>query len=118
MVIKDISFNSSVFKNADISSRNNELIIDHIQPKENKQLENKILVSKERLEEVVNVMNDFLSPTTTSLKFELHEELQKYYVKIIDTNTNEVIREIPSKKLLDIYASMTNYLGLFFDNKA
>ncbi|MEH7381334.1 flagellar protein FlaG [Bacillus sp. JJ1533] len=118
MVIKDISFDSSVFKNADISSRNNELIIDHIQPKEDKHVEENILVSKEKLEDVVDVMNDFLSPTTTALKFELHEELQKYYVKIIDTNSNEVVREIPSKKLLDIYASMTNYLGLFFDNKA
>jgi flagellar protein FlaG len=74
--------------------------------------------SKEKTEKVINSMNEFLKDSNTHLKFSLHEELQEYYVAIVDDATNEVIREIPSKKLLDMYAAMTEYVGLLVDRKA
>lgn len=73
--------------------------------------------SKEKTEIVINSMNDFLKASNTHLKFEFHDKLQKYYVTIVDDTTNEVIKEIPSKKLLDIYAAMTDYLGILVDRK-
>ncbi|RSK28609.1 flagellar protein FlaG [Bacillus sp. HMF5848] len=72
---------------------------------------------KEQLKEVVDGMNKFIKPTNTALKFELHEKLQEYYVTIVDERTNEVVREIPPKKLLDMYAAMTEFLGLVVDKK-
>jgi flagellar protein FlaG len=74
-------------------------------------------VSKEQLEEIVKGMNEFLQPSQTSLKFELHDELKEYYVQIIDERTREVIREIPPKKLLDMYATMMQFVGLILDKK-
>jgi flagellar protein FlaG len=74
-------------------------------------------VSKEKLEEVVKSMNQFLMPTNTSLKFTMHEDLKEYYVQIVDEKTKEVIREIPSKKMLDMYAAMKDLLGLVVDRK-
>jgi flagellar protein FlaG len=74
-------------------------------------------VSKEQLEEIVKGMNEFLQPSQTSLKFELHNELKEYYVQIIDERTREVIREIPPKKLLDMYATMMQFVGLIVDKK-
>lgn len=74
--------------------------------------------SKEKTEKAINSMNEFLKESNTHLKFSLHEELQEYYVAIVDDSTNEVIREIPSKKLLDMYAAMTEYVGLLVDRKA
>ncbi len=73
--------------------------------------------SKQDMQEIVNSMNDFLQPTHTSLKFQLHEKLQEYYVTIVDDKTKEVVREIPSKKLLDVYAAMTEFVGLMVDKK-
>lgn len=73
--------------------------------------------SKEKTEKVIQSMNEFLKESNTHLKFSLHEELQEYYVAIVDDSTNEVIREIPSKKLLDMYAAMTEYVGLLVDRK-
>jgi flagellar protein FlaG len=72
---------------------------------------------KEKLEEVVKGLNEFLQPSHTTLKFKLHDELQEYYVQIIDERTNEVIREIPPKKLLDMYAAMMQFVGLIVDKK-
>lgn len=72
---------------------------------------------KKQLEEVVQGINKFMQPTHTSLKFELHDKLNKYYVKVVDDNTKEVVREIPPKKLLDMYAAMTEFLGILVDKK-
>ncbi|WP_409302822.1 flagellar protein FlaG [Peribacillus sp. SCS-155] len=72
---------------------------------------------KEKLEQVVKGLNQFLQPAYTSLKFEFHEKLNEYYVTVVDDSTHETIREIPSKKLLDIYAAMTDFVGLMVDKK-
>ncbi|NSL51796.1 flagellar protein FlaG [Calidifontibacillus erzurumensis] len=74
-------------------------------------------IDKKKLEEIINSMNQFLVPTQTSIRFELHEELQEYYVTVIDSETDEVVREIPPKKMLDLYASMKEFIGVLFDRK-
>ena len=74
-------------------------------------------VTKEKVEEVVKGMNEFLEASNTSLKFEFHEKLKEYYVSIVDNDTSEVVREIPAKKMLDMYAAMTEYIGLVVDKK-
>ncbi|MBM7585878.1 flagellar protein FlaG [Bacillus pakistanensis] len=74
-------------------------------------------VTKEKLENVVQGMNKFLQASNTHLKFEFHEGLQEYYVTIVDDINHEVIKEIPSKKLLDMHAAMTEFIGLMVDKK-
>lgn len=94
-------------------NRDKELQKDH---KTQELLEDK-QPSKKKLSEVIEAMNNFVQPTHTSLKFELHEESKEYYVKVIDDKTKEVLREIPSKKMLDMHAEMTKFLGILFDKK-
>jgi flagellar protein FlaG len=74
-------------------------------------------VTKEKVEEVVKGMNEFLEASNTSIQFEFHEKLKEYYVTIVDNKTSEVVREIPAKKMLDMYAAMTEYIGLMVDKK-
>jgi flagellar protein FlaG len=73
--------------------------------------------SKEKTEKVIKSMNEFLKASNTHLKFQFHDDLKEYYVTLVDDTTNEVVKEIPSKKLLDMYAAMTDYLGLLVDKK-
>ena len=74
-------------------------------------------IPKQKLEEIVKGMNEFLQPSHTSLKFNVHEDLKEYYVQLIDDRTKEVVREIPPKKLLDMYAAMMKFVGLIVDRK-
>lgn len=67
--------------------------------------------------DIVDSLNKFMKPANSSLKFEFHEDLNEYYVTVIDEVTQEVIKEIPPKKLLDMYAAMTEYIGLMVDKK-
>ncbi|WP_066055930.1 flagellar protein FlaG [Robertmurraya korlensis] len=72
---------------------------------------------KDKVAKVVDSLNDFLIPSHTSLKFEFHDKLNEYYVTLVDDNTKEVVKEIPSKKMLDFYAAMTEFIGVMIDKK-
>ncbi|MRX72195.1 flagellar protein FlaG [Bacillus lacus] len=72
---------------------------------------------KEKIIGIIDSLNKFLVPMDTFVKFEFHEKLNEYYVTLVDQRTNEVIREIPSKKMLDIYASMAELMGIAIDKR-
>lgn len=72
---------------------------------------------KEKVKEIIEGMNKFMEASPTALKFEFHEKLNEYYVKIVDEKTKETVREIPPKKMLDYYAAMTEFIGLMVDKK-
>lgn len=84
---------------------------------ESKEIEVNDENTKEVLINKVEKMNEFLGQTTTSIKYQLHEKLNVYYVQVIDTTSEEVLKEIPNKKFLDMYASMAEVMGLIVDDK-
>ena len=49
---------------------------------------------KEKLVETTAAMNKFIEPMHASLKFEFHEDLDEYYVTVVDDATGNVLREI------------------------
>ncbi|MET1032015.1 flagellar protein FlaG [Domibacillus tundrae] len=75
-------------------------------------------LKEEELQKFADQVNAFLQPSQTHVQFEYHEDLQEYYAVIVDNNSEEIIKEIPSKKILDMYAAMTEFIGLFVDKKA
>ena len=52
------------------------------------------------------------------MQYEKHDVLNEMIVRVIDNNTNEVIKEIPSKKILDMVAKMCEMAGVLVDKKA
>jgi len=110
--------NSQQIVNASSSNLGNEVKGDNF--KINREVEEaKPLNSneKEKVAKVVDGLNEILTPSHTSLKFEYHEKLNEYYVTLVDDQTKEVVKEIPSKKMLDFYAAMTEAIGLMIDKK-
>lgn len=51
------------------------------------------------------------------LEFSIHEETHKIMVKVINTNDDSVIREIPSEKALDMLAYVWKLTGILLDEK-
>ncbi|MGD8190278.1 flagellar protein FlaG [Brevibacillus ginsengisoli] len=74
-------------------------------------------VDKDRLKKELDGLNKWLQFSNTHLKFQLHDELKEYYVEVVDDQTNEVIREIPSKKMMDMVAQMHKMIGILVDEK-
>jgi flagellar protein FlaG len=115
MLDKLISSNNQLPKQVESITKTKEVSPDkkeNPQPKAQQEM-----ISKEKTEKIISSLNDFLKASNTHLKFEFHDELKEYYVAIVDDTTNEIVKEIPSKKLLDMYAAMTDYLGLLVDRK-
>ncbi|KOP77734.1 flagellar protein FlaG [Lysinibacillus sp. FJAT-14745] len=73
--------------------------------------------TKAKVRDVVDKMNEMLEVTHSASKFMYHEGLERYYVTVINEDTNEVIKEIPPKKLLDAFYEMQKLLGMIVDEK-
>ncbi|MBP2241996.1 flagellar protein FlaG [Cytobacillus eiseniae] len=91
--------------------------IDKIAYSEQQNIEEGYKPKEKEVREIVDSMNTFLEPAQTSIRFEYHEKLNEYYVRIVNDTTEETVKEIPSKKLLDFYAAMTEFVGLMVDEK-
>ncbi|MGE7999149.1 flagellar protein FlaG [Lysinibacillus sp. NPDC093190] len=74
-------------------------------------------ISKEKLKQAVDVVNEFLGINNSSSKFVYHEGLERYYVTIVNCDTEEVVKEIPPKKLLDAFYEMQKMVGMIVDEK-
>lgn len=71
----------------------------------------------EKLTAAVETLNEVLETTHKASKFVLHEGLDKYYVRLVDSQTEEVIKEIPPQKLLDAFYEMQKMAGMIVDEK-
>ena len=73
--------------------------------------------TKKKVQEAVNKMNEMLDVNHSASKFMYHEGLERYYVTVVNRDTEEVVKEIPPKKLLDAFYEMQKMLGMIVDEK-
>ncbi|MBU5293019.1 flagellar protein FlaG [Anaerosalibacter bizertensis] len=50
-------------------------------------------------------------------EFSIHDNTKQIMVKVIDVNTDEVIREIPPEKILDLVAAIWEITGIMVDER-
>jgi uncharacterized FlaG/YvyC family protein len=67
------------------------------------------------LDMTIDRVNERLNGADRQFCYSVHEKTGQYLIRVIDTNTNEVIREIPPEKNLDAVAKMWELAGLFVD---
>lgn len=58
-----------------------------------------------------------LTSGSTECQFSIHKQTNQIIIKLINPTTKEVIKEIPSEKILDMVANMCELAGLFVDAK-
>jgi flagellar protein FlaG len=51
------------------------------------------------------------------LEFSIHEKTKQIMVKVINTEDDSIVREIPSEKILDMVAKLWEMTGIFVDEK-
>ena len=91
--------------------------LNNFQPTSSLNQEEQTPLPADKAKKMTESINRFMETTNTNLRFQFHEDLKEYYVTIVDSKTNELVKEIPSKKLMDIYAAMRDFLGLMVDHK-
>ena len=72
------------------------------------------------LEEKTGQLNRAMEIFNKRLRFEVHDETERIMVKILEKrvdNTDEVIREIPPERVLDMLARIEEMIGLLIDER-
>ncbi|MFK3682091.1 flagellar protein FlaG [Pseudomonas sp. NPDC088890] len=71
----------------------------------------------EKVRSAVSEIEKFLSSTRRNLEFSTDEESGKIVVKVIASETGELIRQLPSEEALRIANSLSDVNSLLFDAK-
>lgn len=70
------------------------------------------------LNTAINTLNDFAKNNGALLNFSQDDETGKTIVKIVDKETDKVIRQIPSEEAIAISKSISKMTGLLIDKLA
>jgi flagellar protein FlaG len=72
-------------------------------------------LSTDEIEQIVSELNNFIQIFNTKIAFEIDKETRKTVLKIIDAQSNEIIRQIPPEELLAISKRISELLGLIIN---
>lgn len=70
-----------------------------------------------RIKNAVDHANQTMRHSKTKCEFSYHEETKRVSIKVIDAETEEVIREIPPEETLEMLSKMWELAGLMVDEK-
>jgi flagellar protein FlaG len=74
--------------------------------------------SKQQISSAVSEINNFFQMAQRSLSFSLDESSGKMVMQITDTETHEVIRQIPSEDVLKLAKHLDELTGVLFKAQA
>ncbi|MDE6433355.1 MAG: flagellar protein FlaG [Lachnospiraceae bacterium] len=74
-------------------------------------------VSPEKIKNAVSEINKKIRLTHTQCEFKFHEKTNRIMITVKDSETDEVIKEIPPEKTLDMIAKSLELAGLLVDEK-
>ncbi|SOB91392.1 flagellar protein FlaG [Ureibacillus xyleni] len=120
-----ISSQGAIEGSASVKSMNQDSTIDKVlkqgsqntSTSQQEQMINKDDDTKDKLKQAVDSLNEILEINHNSAKFVYHEGLERYFVQVVNRDTEEVVREIPPKKILDAFYEMQKLVGMIVDEK-
>lgn len=75
-------------------------------------------ISNEMVKAAADAANAIAGMFGTTVEFSVHEETGFEMIRIVDSRTNMVLREMPPHEILDMIARMWEAIGVFVDKKA
>ena len=74
--------------------------------------------NEDQLTDKIAQLNDYTQRINREIQFSVDEGTDRTVVKVIDSKTDEVIRQIPSEEVLRITESMENFSGMLLQEQA
>lgn len=74
-------------------------------------------MSQEKAVDTIEKANKAFIAFDRRFEFSIHEKTRQIMVKVIDVNNDEIIRELPPEKVLDMVAAMWEIAGILVDEK-
>jgi flagellar protein FlaG len=76
-----------------------------------------LTVSQEAFVKILEKANKAVEGVQMKFEYSIHKKTGEIMVKMLNSETNEIIREIPSEKILDLVASFQELSGVIIDEK-
>jgi len=73
--------------------------------------------SQEQMDRLIDQLNRSLDPFNTSLKFGFDNSSEDFYVSVIETKSNRMLRRFPIEQAEQLLPKMQEVNGLLFDQK-
>ncbi|ASM35243.1 flagellar protein FlaG [Campylobacter sputorum aubsp. sputorum RM3237] len=99
------STKSVLFEKSDLSSSFNE------------ELNQKRSLSNEEINKIADRLNKQMESLQTNIRFAYNEEISSLYVNVLEKNTGEVIRKIPTESMMKLSEHFKEIIGLLMDKK-
>ncbi len=74
-------------------------------------------VSESSIKSMVKELNTAVKMFNTNLSFSVDKDTGKTVIKVIDTETKEIIRQIPPEDALRVAAHIKELVGILYDHK-
>ncbi len=89
--------------------------------KENQETDKKkgkeITIFEEDIEKTISMANKKIEPLFLEFHYKIHQKTNQLMISVINTQTKEVVRDIPPEKTLDALAKMWELTGILVDKK-
>ncbi|MCD9022323.1 flagellar protein FlaG [Cohnella sp. NL03-T5] len=85
--------------------------------KQTEHLGGQITISDQQVLRAIEKAIKAIEGATTSLQFTIHERTKHISVKVLNSETGEIIREIPPEKNLDFLANLWEKAGILVDER-
>lgn len=101
------------------SGKSAELVTSNqSEDRENENLENATKENSENhIKSVLSMTNEKIRMTNTRCEFEYHDKTNRVSIKVIDKETDEVVREIPPEETLEMVEKIWELAGLIMDER-
>lgn len=73
--------------------------------------------SSEEIDKMLQMLNKTGSSIDNRLSFEYNDKTRHLVMRITDPETQEVVRQIPSKEVLHLLENLHDMIGMFIDDK-
>ena len=91
---------------------------DEIQRAEQQTTVQEVVASREAINDEVDVMNQVADVLNRELSFDVRDKTGEVFVRVVDKETGEVIREIPPEELVALSERIREAVGLIFEGEA
>jgi flagellar protein FlaG len=77
---------------------------------------NKLDETSQRLQAAIDTLNAAVKKTPTALSFSRDDSSKRFVVQVTDTNTGEIIRNLPGDAVLRMSRQLDSMKGIIFDD--
>jgi flagellar protein FlaG len=77
-----------------------------------------IAAAKQVAEDIANGLNELVQELHRELRFSVDQDSGDMVVKVIDKDTHEVVRQIPSEELVRLHKRLKEVSGMIFQDSA